>query len=1161
VGAGAEKELWLRCVDLVSVVVKRPLGFVTESLFRSLHSQWLAGNLVVDGVVVDRPRQVSAGVLHRSMDPAVAGSAVKARACDPLLWGKDRTTTPHTPALDHNERCPICAHNQECLEDIKGTAPNLADCDLLKVGEVGGHWELAKAFGSKLGHSGKSMASKEELPVDMFYNALNYCPVLAETDTATITGSAFRTAMKEMADVRNAILHARGDSSQPARVMDQAGVDLVADAVRAVLRELRVALDRAEARFGSVADMGGCLACIAEAESFVDPVKDGMAEELRRSSGFVAAFKAEIPRIIEALEARATADASQLREAFQSHSARLVGAVAKVVEKDGDKTRAEFAVLRKEWTDLNRVQIEVEEKRRKEELDAKYPDLSNAPVVGVLKYAVERTAVQARIRGWVEDGVGSQRPVLMVEGPPGIGKSSAVTKAALDLRGRFSFVRYMDGRSLSSLHESVLDMAVQAKIASRTDKVDDILVNQVLVYLGDHARETGMPYLIVVEDASGLVAPDRPDLAGEAEEARELVLKLAWGRSGGEVPGVRPAGRVLGTVWSSSVFPAGKLESVPVDLFSEAESLEVLGMLHAAGKGSEGHASIARALGYYPLAVSQAGHLLSTRKEADAADRFAKQILKKVEESQEAKKTEGGHAYFGATCFLALEVAEKLAGDLWDDVVKPLLAVLGALDGPGGIADGMIERWLMREGGPAEGDDFEAGELFRVALDEVLVPAGLVVRDTGRMTMHRLFQDVVWRRFGGMGGVEGAAVAVGEENASLVSYHGHCQRLWDVAEGVVGVLPASVLDVAVGWLGSVVADHFCLFEKARNGGEMLMGRCDGDLVRASVMGLIGSALKSLARYDEALQQYQESLAVRRRVLPADHADIATSLNSIAIVLDSKGDLDGALSMHQESLAMKMRVLPADHADIATSLSKIANVLYVKGNLDGALSMYQESLAMRRRVLPTDHADIASSLNNIANVLRTRGDLDGALAMYQESLAMRRRILPADHADIARSLNNIAIVLGSKDDLDGALSTYQASLAMWRRVLPADHVDIARSLNNIATVLKSKGDLDGALSMHQASLAMWRRRLPADHAYIASSLNNIANVLSDKGDLDGALSMYQESLAIRRRVLPADHADIATSLHNIAVLLAAKGDLDGALSMHQESEVMLGRVLP
>ena len=110
------------------------------------------------------------------------------------------------------------------------------------------------------------------------------------------------------------------------------------------------------------------------------------------------------------------------------------------------------------------------------------------------------------------------------------------------------------------------------------------------------------------------------------------------------------------------------------------------------------------------------------------------------------------------------------------------------------------------------------------------------------------------------------------------------------------------------------------------------------------------------RHDEALKLVEETLAFRKRVLPADHPSIATSMNNLASTYGQLGRHEEALKLQEETLAFRKRVLPADHPDIATSMDNLASTHCARGHWLEAELLLTDALRIRLVMLPPGHSD-------------------------------------------------------------------------------------------------------------------------------------------------------------------------------------------------------------
>src|SRR5205823_4736076 len=84
---------------------------------------------------------------------------------------------------------------------------------------------------------------------------------------------------------------------------------------------------------------------------------------------------------------------------------------------------------------------------------------------------------------------------------------------------------------------------------------------------------------------------------------------------------------------------------------------------------------------------------------------------------------------------------------------------------------------------------------------------------------------------------------------------------------------------------------------------------------------LGYVLEKMGLYARALPYYEKSLAMDRRLYPADrykegHANLAASLSNLGLLLTRMGEHAKALPYCEEALAMQERLPPSRELDRA-----------------------------------------------------------------------------------------------------------------------------------------------------------------------------------------------------------------------------------------------------
>ena len=119
-------------------------------------------------------------------------------------------------------------------------------------------------------------------------------------------------------------------------------------------------------------------------------------------------------------------------------------------------------------------------------------------------------------------------------------------------------------------------------------------------------------------------------------------------------------------------------------------------------------------------------------------------------------------------------------------------------------------------------------------------------------------------------------------------------------------------------------------------------------------------------------------------------DIASSLNSIGLVLFKLKLHELAMQSFMESLKIRREILGDAHRDVAIIMYNIATIYLERGDEDEAMKYYKETLRVERATLGRDHTDVIMTLQYKAQVHQQRGELDDALECYFEVLGLGTR---------------------------------------------------------------------------------------------------------------------------------------------------------------------------
>jgi tetratricopeptide (TPR) repeat protein len=207
-----------------------------------------------------------------------------------------------------------------------------------------------------------------------------------------------------------------------------------------------------------------------------------------------------------------------------------------------------------------------------------------------------------------------------------------------------------------------------------------------------------------------------------------------------------------------------------------------------------------------------------------------------------------------------------------------------------------------------------------------------------------------------------------------------------------------------------------------------VGRDNEEQVRIKLS--YATTLCATARWDEALDLYEQCLTVCKEVDGEHGLSVAAIYNNKALVYQSKGESGDCLDLFQAALNIRRRALGPRHRLVADTLNNIGIEFRRQGRFADALSVYDEALQIR--LLMAGEMAISTTREN-------------SLSPAEEH----------DQLSVADSFHNIGIVYDAKGAYERAIKNYQRALDIRISILGKNHLDVAVSLNNLATVYESQ----------------------------------------------------------------------------------------------------------
>jgi serine/threonine protein kinase len=321
---------------------------------------------------------------------------------------------------------------------------------------------------------------------------------------------------------------------------------------------------------------------------------------------------------------------------------------------------------------------------------------------------------------------------------------------------------------------------------------------------------------------------------------------------------------------------------------------------------------------------------------------------------------------------------------------------------------------------------------------------------------------------------------------------------------------------------------------------------DNQESKALVLLAIGISYRLLNKPDDALRNYQESIAINERI--GQKRGVAAGLAEMALVQAGSGNSDGALASYQKALKMLREI--GMTKEVGDTLMDMGTLLYDRGQTDQALAAFQEALRTQRE--SGDENFEALCLSNIASVYGSRGDTGSALTYYQQALQLRQKLgVPGFTAE---TLNGMGRIYAQDGQYDEALKTFVRATDLARKAdTPREAALISHQMG---LVFLEQGRYGAAVSSMQDALKGLKSVGETKTRNVAEVQNDFAAALARSGRLDEAQTALDAAQAVAREL--RGEAPTAALLITQADIDRYRGNLSSAGPEYQKAVRAVGR---
>jgi tetratricopeptide (TPR) repeat protein len=343
------------------------------------------------------------------------------------------------------------------------------------------------------------------------------------------------------------------------------------------------------------------------------------------------------------------------------------------------------------------------------------------------------------------------------------------------------------------------------------------------------------------------------------------------------------------------------------------------------------------------------------------------------------------------------------------------------------------------------------------------------------------------------------------------------------------------------------------------------GADSADVLRAQRH--LGNIMRILGRYPEAYAVTEQALATSRDKLGEDDLTTLSLRPSFGADLRASGNFRAALELDTESRT----VLEAAYEDPEDSrtlrlLSSLALDYGLNGQYSTARDLYRQAFRRMSASANATALDVLGAWTGISWTLRLMGLFQEAFDVSQDARDYGQdpdNNLGPDHLGSLRSVNGWAIVSRRiperrLDALEESTTTLKQATRLFGEAHP-DTLGIAIGVSNLLRTI-SEDRHPEALALAESTVARYPGAYGPDHPYNYGCMSNLALLKRVTGNPDEARKLDEQALAGLTASLGPDHHYTLTVAVNLASDFAVLGNRREARRLGEDTWPRLSALL-
>ncbi|MFC9973053.1 FxSxx-COOH system tetratricopeptide repeat protein [Spirillospora sp. NPDC127200] len=317
---------------------------------------------------------------------------------------------------------------------------------------------------------------------------------------------------------------------------------------------------------------------------------------------------------------------------------------------------------------------------------------------------------------------------------------------------------------------------------------------------------------------------------------------------------------------------------------------------------------------------------------------------------------------------------------------------------------------------------------------------------------------------------------------------------------------------------------------------------------------LGADMRAHGEFIEALTHDEESLRMHESLLGTTHPRTLRAVNGLALDHGFISDYRTSRRLHERAFKELQRFgLERDKIATMAFWSGLARVVRLCGDYSDACDIGDDAHAYSIEQLGVDHPWTLRTAKDLAIARLRSGEYEEAHELALDVHARCVRLFGLDNPDTLAAAICLSNVLRSMGEIDEAFKLASDTLHRYPRIYGPDHPYQYGCAGNVAVLYRVQGDAAKARLQNEEALEGLEKKLTRDHHYSLAVAINLASDLAQLGEVEDAVALGRGTLRRLREVLGERHPMTLACAANLSIELPRVGERKEAEDLRAETE--------